>query len=112
LAWSLDVFVVLTPLEAVGVGELELCVVDRLGVLVGAGADAWWLLVLCVVLELPPLVGGAEPPGVVVVGSQLATTLWTGGVPGGSIAAGAVPAAASTVKVIVEPLSSVAVTVH
>jgi hypothetical protein len=39
-------------------------------------------------------------------------TLDTGGVPGGSICAGGVPGAASTVKVIVCPSSSVAVTVH
>jgi hypothetical protein len=49
---------------------------------------------------------------VVVVGWQLAVTLWTGGVPGGSIWAGGVPGAALTVKVTVEPSSSTAVTVH
>src|ERR1700736_5648782 len=51
--------------------------------------------------------------GVVVVpGGQMALTLWTGGVPGGSIAEPGVPGAAFTVKVTTWPSSSVAVTVH
>jgi hypothetical protein len=49
---------------------------------------------------------------VLVVVWQLAVTLWTGGVPGGSIWAGGVPGAALTVKVTVWPSSRVAVTVH
>lgn len=49
---------------------------------------------------------------VVAAGWQLAVTLWTGGVPGGSIEAGGVPGGAFTVKVSTWPSSSVAVTVH
>jgi hypothetical protein len=76
LAGRLDVFALFRPLEAGGVVELERCVVDWLGVRTGAGVDAWWVRLPCVVLELPLLLaGGPEPPAVVVVGWQLATTL-------------------------------------
>lgn len=61
-------------------------------------------------VEVVTLAGG--PLLVVVVGWQLAETLLTGGVPGGSIWEGGVPGGALTVKVTVWPSSRVAVTWH
>ena len=92
------------------------------GVTVAAGAD--WVGVvlrgagrlepeeegpLRVLVDVAPL--EAVPAEVLVV-SQLAVTLLTGGVPGGSMSAGGVPGAAVTLKVSVWPFSRVAVTVH
>lgn len=66
-----------------------------------------------VVLVVVPVEVVTDVVGVVLVdGWQLALTLETGGVPGGSICAGGVPGAALTVKVTVCPSSSVAVTSH
>ena len=53
--------------------------------------------------------GGAVPT---LVTTQLAVTLWTDCVPGGSMSIGGVPAGAVAVEVTVVPLSRTAVTVH
>jgi hypothetical protein len=69
------------------------------------------LAVLVLVVVLPLVALPPDPPPALVV-SQLALTLLTGGVPGGSICAGGVPGVALTVNVSVVPLRSVAVTLQ
>jgi hypothetical protein len=94
-------------LRAVVLVFLVVLVVDGVD---GAGdlvVGVWLVVVLCGGVTVTAVVGV-----VVVVVWQLAVTFWTGGVPAGSIWAGGVPGAALTVKVTVEPSSSVAVTVQ
>ncbi len=69
-----------------------------------------WVVVfwLTAVTGVAPLGGAAG----LVVAWQSAVTLWTGGVPGGSMSMGGVPGGALTVKVRVVPSRRVAVTVH
>src|SRR5436305_6872834 len=76
-------------------------------------AEEEWVVVfsLAVVTGVAAL-GGAGTPAGLVVAWQLAITLWTGGVPGGSKSIGGVPGGALTVKVSVVPSRKVAVTVH
>jgi hypothetical protein len=64
------------------------------------------------VVTVVALVGGAETPAGPLVAWQLAVTLWTGGVPGGSMSIGGVSGGALTVKVSSVPSRSVAVTAH
>lgn len=64
--------------------------------------------VRCLLVRVAGLAGAAEPAPV----WQLALTLCTADVPGGSMLIGAVPGGALTAKVSVVPLSKVAVTTH
>jgi hypothetical protein len=63
-----------------------------------------------VLVEAAGALADPEPPPAMLVVSQLAVTLATGGVPAGSMLAGGVPGGTLTVNVSVVPLRSVAVT--
>jgi hypothetical protein len=80
-------------------------------VVVWLGAGGWGLVALAG-LTVVAVLGVAGSPAGVVVARQLAVTLWTGGVPDGSMSIGGVPGAALTVKVSVVPSRRTAVTVH
>lgn len=79
---------------------------------VWVGGEEWAVVFSRAVVTVVAAVGGAESPAGAVVARQLAMTLWTGGVPGGSIAVGGVPGGALTVNVTVVPFRRIAVTVH
>ena len=110
------------PVSGVGL-ELTLGVVRGVVVLLCDGERVGLVVVWvwddgCVLeLLLAGVVAVGAPEGAVtpaggVVGWQLAVTLWTAGVPGGSMSIGGVPGGALTLKVSMVPLRRVALTVH
>ena len=81
-------------------------------VVVWVGDEAWVGGFTVVVVTVVTAGGATETPAGVVVAWHVAVTLWTAGVPGGSISIGGVPGGALTLKVSTVPLSRVALTVH
>jgi hypothetical protein len=74
-----------------------------------------WMADIAVTVGLEVVGAVTAPVGdavLTLVTTQLAVTLWTDCVPGGSMSIGGVPAGALAVEVTVVPLSRTAVTVH
>ena len=81
-------------------------------VMVRVGDEGWVVVLWLVVVTGVVALDGARSPAGVVVAWQLLVTLWTGGVPGGSMSSGGVPGGALTVKVSAVPSRRIAVTLH